>query len=218
MSARSKKSAKDSGKYFPAPLTWADAEILIPTCSAMWDVQGGPQRSNKIGGSIIITEFPDGQASQIGGHGGDHVYPRGLYINMGEFNFADWNPANGEWVFYMCLDATVNASAFYTREIDSNDEWDSGEQALDIHGVFVRPIKIRKTYYTSLDVLPGDEVFVLYEHYSDGGTFGSSEYTDVKGIYKTHSEASAVEEALGKPDHGYFGDHIKFVINSARIP
>lgn len=104
----------------------------------------------------------------------------------------------------MKITVEIVSNPYTIREVDSTDSWDIGEDGLHIHGVAVG--KTDKDY--DWDV-PDDatNLVVLVEHYSDGCTFGSSEYADVKGVF-THQADAEKFAAAQKIDHGYFGSHI----------
>lgn len=114
----------------------------------------------------------------------------------------------------MKYSASVDSSSYYAREPNPDDQWDSGESALNIHGVTVtRDDK----YGDELSGSPGDTAVVLVEHYSDGDTFGSSEYAQVRGIFSNQEEAEAFA-ATQKTDHGYFGSFIAWLYFDVTLP
>lgn len=114
----------------------------------------------------------------------------------------------------MKLHADISAEEYELRPIDPTDHWDIGDQGLTNISVSV---SLCNTSY-GFDVEPvGDTVCVLVEHYSDGCTFGSGEYTDLKGIFPTQEEAEAFAATLSK-NHGYFGSHIDWLYFNETIP
>ena len=115
----------------------------------------------------------------------------------------------------MKVDIVVDAHEYVIREIDPTDSWDAGEYGLSIHGVKLR--QSTNPYDWSIEAVPGDAAVVVVEHYSDGSTFGSNEYADVKGIFKTHEEAEQFAGTLNT-HHGYFGSHIGFLYFDVTLP
>jgi len=117
----------------------------------------------------------------------------------------------------MKLDIQVQASSYSIREADPDDQWDIGEDGLEIHGVSLVRLPDDHKWGEEIDGQPGDPAVVLVEHYSDGCTFGSSEYAEVKGIFRS---GLAAQEAAAKipTDHGYFGAHISFKYFDVTLP
>ncbi len=113
----------------------------------------------------------------------------------------------------MKVGVTVDYTNYWVREPSDDDQWDSGEEAITIHGISAR----EASWGDELDVNKGDVVHAVVEHYSDGNTFGNQEYAEVKAVYKTDWEAQAWIDGVEKPDHGYFGSHIDFKIFSAVV-
>jgi hypothetical protein len=115
----------------------------------------------------------------------------------------------------MKVDISVKTEGYTIREVDPNDDWDIGEDGLYITGVTVT--RTERDYADSIDGESGDPAVVLVEHYSDGCTFGSSEYAEVKGIFKTYADAESFAHRLNT-DHGYFGCHIGFCYFDVVLP
>lgn len=113
------------------------------------------------------------------------------------------------------LDIEIISSEYVIRDIDPDDSWDAGETGLEVHGVKVT--RTDQDYGWKIDAEPGDSIVVLVEHYSDGCTFGSSQYAEVKGVFKTMQEAKDHASELDV-DHGYFGWHIGFLYFEERVP
>lgn len=114
----------------------------------------------------------------------------------------------------MKISISLNTNEYYICEPDPDSKWDHGKQGLEL--IYVCVNETDKDYEYEIQAEIGDSVVVLIEHYRDGDTFGSSEYMEVKGVYKTQNEA---EEASLKINtgHGYFGCHIDFIFQEEAI-
>lgn len=115
----------------------------------------------------------------------------------------------------MRVDITLHTDEYVIREIDHDDSWDIGETGLEVQGVSLAPSD--KEYDYEVPGRPGDLVVVLVEHYSDGCTFGSSEYAQVRGVFPTHEDAERFAGTVNT-DHGYFGSFIAWHYFDARLP
>ncbi len=116
----------------------------------------------------------------------------------------------------MKLYASVSSDSYYTREIDTTDSWDIGDQVLSNIAVEVYQAP-DKEYGVEVTPAADGTVCVLVEHYRDGCTFGSSEYTDLKSIFTDEVDAQAFANKQ-KIDHGYFGRHIKWLYFTEKVP
>lgn len=108
----------------------------------------------------------------------------------------------------------LDTEEYYINEPDPEDSWDSGKRGSILRSV--RVVTTDKQYGDEIDAKVGDNVFVLIEHYGDGDTFGSGEYHEAKGVYKTHKDA---EQAANNKSthHGYFGWHEEWIIREVPI-
>ncbi len=114
----------------------------------------------------------------------------------------------------MKLYADVSVDEYYSREPDEDDSWDIGDRAIvsmDVH------LERNDKAGEEVTLAPDGTVCVLVEHYSDGCTFGTAEYAEVKGIFTTEDDARAwaVDQDT---DHGYFGSHIEWVYRTMEAP
>jgi hypothetical protein len=115
----------------------------------------------------------------------------------------------------MKVDIELQTKSYVIRDINPDDNWDAGDYGLEVTGVLLR--RTDREYADEIDGQRGDSAVVLIEHYSDGSTFGSNEYANVKGIFKTEDEARA-HAATIDTDHGYFGGHIAFLYFNVVLP
>jgi hypothetical protein len=115
----------------------------------------------------------------------------------------------------MRVDIEVRTEEYTIREVREDNDWDIGETGLNVLGVTLTPTS--REYADEVDGAPGDSAVVLVEHYSDGCTFGSSEYVNVKGIFKSMPDAEAFTRLINT-DHGYFGNHIDFLYFPVVLP
>jgi len=112
----------------------------------------------------------------------------------------------------MKLHASLSYDEYYSREVNPDDEWDIGERGLT-------DISVSLTHTTKdfgYELPDAKTACVLVEHYSDGCTFGSAEYVEVKGIFPDQAAAEAHAKTLNI-DHGYFGSHIQFLYFTEKV-
>ncbi len=114
----------------------------------------------------------------------------------------------------MFIRIEVDITTHTTHTGDPDDRWDRDSTGLTINGVTA--YESPHSHDWPIELAPGGLVHVLVEHYSDGDTFGSDEYTDVKAVSTDHQSLVELSKKL-IPDHGYFGDHIEFHIFSVPV-
>jgi hypothetical protein len=114
----------------------------------------------------------------------------------------------------MKIDVDILTTPYTIREVDLDDSWDAGEDGLHVHGVTAQ-LTDKEYGWEVKELGPDRTVCVIVEHYSDGCTFGSSEYVETKGVWATEDLARAGCPAI--PDHGYFGNHIAFLYFTVRV-
>lgn len=115
----------------------------------------------------------------------------------------------------MFVTIDVSTEEYYISEPIPDDRWDSGTRGLRIGDATVCMSNNKFNYELGGSI--GDTCVVVVEKYSDGDTFGSSEYMDIKGVFDTEEIASAFIKSLKPPDHGYFGCHMDYLMIDAVI-
>lgn len=104
----------------------------------------------------------------------------------------------------MKISVEASGESYYEREPNEEDSWDIGSQALTDIGAYAY---VDEQFGEEVEPAADGSVCVLVEHYSDGCTFGDSEYVDAKGAFTDEDAAAAHAQTLDT-NHGYFGSHI----------
>lgn len=116
----------------------------------------------------------------------------------------------------MFIKVNIESTEYTIREIDPDDSWDAGETGLRYLGCTAAISQSSGDEEIDFECAPGDTVYVLIEHYTDGCTFGSSEYLECKGVFQTEAEALERSRSIDT-GHGYFGSHICFHVEPCRV-
>jgi hypothetical protein len=116
----------------------------------------------------------------------------------------------------MHVQADIETDEYWIEEPRDDDPWDSGTRGLNLIATSAWETDPSHGGYCVEDVAPGDEVVVLVEHYSDGDTFGSGEYMEINGVFRTESDALEFA-GTRRVDHGYFGAHIDWLTPRAVV-
>lgn len=76
---------------------------------------------------------------------------------------------------------------------------------------------LRGEFDFEVDAKPGDTVFVLIEHYSDGDTFGNHENMQARGVFKTFEAAELASESANRNGAGYFQSFLGWLVQETTV-